>query len=48
MEGAQWICKKVSNVSETHNDRVQSLIREFEMRQNDDQANEWLCRELSD
>lgn len=48
MEGAQWICKKVTNVSDTHNGRVQSLLNEFGMRKSDDQANEWLCRELSD
>jgi hypothetical protein len=48
MEGAQWICKKVTNVSDTHNGRVQSLLNEFGMRKIDDQANEWLCKELSD
>lgn len=29
MEGASWICKKVYIESEMHNDRVQSLVKEF-------------------
>ena len=48
MEGAQWICKKVTNVCASHNSRVQSLYKEYELRETDDQANEWLLKEISD
>lgn len=48
MEGAQWICKKFTNVCDSHNNRVQSLYKEYELRETDDQANEWLLKEISD